>query len=75
LDLFDTLDLPRPMTQTPLEYLPVIQAQLPAVAEDLEIITDAYIQVRYGEVDEADLGVERVETAWQRVMEAGKQTE
>ena len=75
LELFDTLDLPRPMTQTPLEYLPVIQTRMPAVAEDLEIITDAYIRVRYGEVDEADLGVERVERAWQRVVEAGKPTE
>jgi hypothetical protein len=73
LELFAGMDLSRPFNQTPLEFLPDMQTRLPEVAGDLEEITHAYLQVRYGEMQEASSQVARVEAAWQRVAQAGRQ--
>jgi hypothetical protein len=74
LDYYNDLGLPRPVNQTPLEYLPAMQSQLPIVAVELEEITQAYMRVRYGGASESVEEVERINAAWQRVVETGKQT-
>jgi hypothetical protein len=39
--------------------------------ENLAIITQAYLLVRYGELSESDRDLEAVEIAWQQVSDAG----
>jgi uncharacterized membrane protein len=64
---------PRPEALTPLEFLPHMQALLPAQTGDLEQITHAYLKVRYGQLSETMEEVRAVEQAWARVRAAGKQ--
>ncbi|MBN1147535.1 MAG: DUF4129 domain-containing protein [Anaerolineales bacterium] len=67
LDLCDEKDSPRPPGQTPLEFLPVMQALFPSADKDLEMITQAYLQVRYGKRPETAAQVQAVESAWKRI--------
>jgi hypothetical protein len=62
---------PRPAAQTPLEYLPALAALFPTAQDDLAAITQAYLQVRYGELPETRQEVEVVEKAWARVRAQG----
>jgi hypothetical protein len=73
LDFFAEKGLPRPVTQTPLEYLPAMQSRLPEAADELDEITRAYLLVRYGEAPETAEQVDRVDAAWQRVVDAARQ--
>ncbi|MEN6410437.1 MAG: DUF4129 domain-containing protein, partial [Anaerolineaceae bacterium] len=66
------LNIPRPAATTPLEFLPVMAHTLPESHEDLRQITQAYLQVRYGEVPETEDAVEQVLSAWRRVDAAGR---
>jgi len=66
--LFNELDQPRLLNQTPLEYLNIIQSRLPQASEELFLITEAYLQVRYGEMEETSIQIERVDDAWKRIV-------
>jgi hypothetical protein len=70
LDLCETHHLPRPLAHTPLEFLPEMIKLFPGSADDLSVITQAYVRVRYGEYPESREEVEAVEAAWRRVSEA-----
>lgn len=73
LDLCETRHLPRPLAHTPLEFLSDMTKLFPGSYDDLVVITQAYVRVRYGEYPESQEEVERVESAWQRVgAAAGK---
>lgn len=72
LALCAALELPRPDSQTPLEFLQTIQHDLPSVHGDLQIITNAYLKVRYGELPETREEVLAVEKAWEQVHRAGE---
>ncbi|NUM44821.1 MAG: DUF4129 domain-containing protein [Anaerolineales bacterium] len=72
LDLCAGLDIPRPDSQTPLEFLRTVQGELPAVRAELGTITNAYLKVRYGELPETREEVLAVETAWEQVRRAGE---
>jgi hypothetical protein len=67
LDLSKDLGALRPPSKTPLEFLSVLETVFPGLSEDLRIITDAYIRVRYGEYPETQQQVDAVEKAWLRV--------
>ena len=73
MELSMQLDTPRHAAQTPLEYLPSLHALFPDQKDELDTITQAYLQVRYGEVAETSQEVEKVEAAWQRVKTQGQQ--
>lgn len=66
------LNHPRPAADTPLEFLPVMGELLPGQMDDLGRITEAYVQVRYGELPETQAEVEAIEAAWRRVALAGR---
>jgi hypothetical protein len=74
MDLVDALEHPRPAGLTPLEYLPSIQKLLPVVHSDLELLTQAYVRVRYGELPETTSEISQLEQAWKRIsVEGAKQ--
>jgi hypothetical protein len=72
LTLSDTLSIPRLEVQTPLEFLPTLQNNLPTVQEPLTLITQAYLKVRYGEMPETREEILAVESAWEQVQRAGE---
>lgn len=72
MDLFQALGRPRPLSRTPLEFLPAMKELLPAVREELDLITNFYTRVRYGDYPETMAEIEYVEKAWQLVLEEGK---
>lgn len=73
LDLTSQLNAPRPLSATPLEYLPRLASVFPNRFEDLSLITRAYLKVRYGQLPESAQEVQAVETAWSRIRTDGKQ--
>ena len=72
LDLSAELDSPRAVGQTPLEFLPELGKLFTDLNSDLEVITDAYIKIRYGNYPENQDEVEAVESSWQRIATEGK---
>lgn len=48
------LGYPRGASQTPYEYRGVLQAAFPQAQEAIDIITEAYVRVHYGEAPESD---------------------
>jgi hypothetical protein len=55
---------PRAPAATPLEYLASLEKVFPGSTNELELITHAYLRVRYGELPETRAQVEEVESAW-----------
>ena len=72
LDLSKDLGALRPASKTPLEFLKTLEMFFPGLSEDLCIITDAYIRVRYGEYPETQEQIDAVEKAWLRVRAFGE---
>lgn len=72
LELSARLDCPRPAARTPLEFLPTLETLFPTLKGELRLITEAYLLVRYGELPETQEEVSAVESAWQRVADAGR---
>lgn len=72
LKLSARLDLPRSGSTTPLEFLPKLSRLFPDLKPDLETITQAYIQVRYGELAETADELERIERAWHQIKTEGE---
>lgn len=73
MELSARLDEPRPPSHTPIEHLPVLEGLFPQGKEDVEIITEAYLKVRYGELPESIEEVNTVEAAWQHLKMLGKE--
>lgn len=73
MNLASKLGEPRPPACTPLEFLPVLERLFPEGEEDIFIITNAYLKVRYGEIPESAQEVNTVESAWHRVESVGKE--
>lgn len=72
MDLAVRLGHPRPVAVTPREFCPILSGVLPVASEDLKLITDAYILVRYGEFPEDETEVERVLKAWKCIQVTAK---
>ena len=70
--LSSSLGTPRRGSQTPLEYLPDLEAVFVNMGSDLNLITDAYVRVRYGELPEDESELKAVEEAWIRVEAFGQ---
>ena len=62
-----SLGLSRPASFTPLEFLQILVRRFPRSMADLELITQVYIRIRYGELPEISQELDEVETAWSRV--------
>ena len=72
MDLSAKLGHPRPLSSTPLEFIPSLEKLLPDSKRELDVITQAYLRVRYGEFPETNQEVEIVETAWNHVRSHGQ---
>jgi hypothetical protein len=72
MDLCEELGIPRPASKTPLEFLPEIGELFPAYISDLDLLTQAYVKIRYGELPETQKEVAAIETAWERIKEEGE---
>lgn len=62
----------RPPAQTPVEFLPALNALFPDCCAELDLITSAYLRVRYGMLPETEAEVNDVVAAWQNVDRAGR---
>jgi hypothetical protein len=71
MELCENLELARAESQTPLEFLPLALRIFPQTSKELELITDSYQRVRYGELPETHQEVLEVEQAWKQVRELG----
>jgi hypothetical protein len=72
MDLSEELNYPRPESTTPYEFLPDLSELFTNQTEDLRMITEAYVRVRYGEFPESIAEIEAVESAWQRILIEGQ---
>ena len=63
---------PRRPGQTPYEYAPVAEEVLPTRKADIAAITEAYVRVRYGELEIAPEELARLREAWKRVQAEGE---
>lgn len=72
LGLCENLEIPRRDSQTPIEFILVAGRELPGRYDDIETLTKAYVQVRYGEIPETDHEVREIQEAWRRIREDGE---
>ena len=72
MELCKDLNMPRPPSKTPLEFLPIMGELFAAVNADLALITQAYVRVRYGEYPEIPEEVDEIEKSWQRISQEGQ---
>jgi len=72
MSLSKKLGRDRPTAATPLEFLPALITLFPGEADSLELITGAYLKVRYGEYPEMASEVDRVQAAWESIRRQGR---
>jgi hypothetical protein len=70
--LCERLEAARPQAQTPNEYLPTLKMLFPMHYAEVELLTAAYVRVRYGELPEGEQELRGVEAAWKRVRAQGE---
>ena len=59
---------PRPPATTPYEYLPTLRQAFPQHGRELATITEAYVQVHYGEVPTGNEELAHIRDCWERVQ-------
>ncbi len=71
MELCESLGQPRPDAQTPLEFVPKLERIFPEFSLEINSITQAYMNVRYGLLPESQDDVTRIEDAWKKLHAAG----
>ena len=71
MDLCKQLNSPRPESSTPFEFLPEMGKLFTGQTENLSLLTQAYVRVRYGQYPESQAEIEAVEGAWQHIQAEG----
>jgi hypothetical protein len=61
----------RSPSQTPLEFLPDLQALFPSRRQEVDIITHAYLEVQYGGRLDEEAGIAEVRRAWAVLQNGG----
>ena len=59
---------PRDVAETPYEYLTTLIKLWPDHKQEVQLITRAYVKVRYGEFPETKEEFETIKSAWERVQ-------
>lgn len=72
MDLCEKLESPRAMAVTPLEFLPALHDLFPDNIAESELITQAYLRVRYGQFPEDKDNLRLVTRAWEDLSRAGE---
>jgi hypothetical protein len=65
----------RAPAETPREFMRQLWALFPSRREEIEVITEEYLRVRYGEYPESIEAVARVRQAWSAVVEEARRGE
>jgi hypothetical protein len=73
MELCESLGQPRAEAQTPLEYVPNLVTLFPEAPSEVEVITVAYLDVRYGQIPETQKEIEEVEAAWKKIHAEGRE--
>ncbi len=71
MTLCGRLGSPRAISLTPYEFLPHAGELFPGRDQELALITQAYVRVRYGEYPETREELEQVISAWREVKKDG----
>jgi len=58
---------PRQPAQTPYEYMPALGLAFPDCRAEVTAITEAYVDVHYGEVPENVGDLQRIREYWQKI--------
>ena len=61
---------PRDASETPYEYLKTLFQLWPEHRQEVQLITRAYVKIRYGEFPETKEEFEAIIVAWERVKRA-----
>ncbi|MCB8979568.1 MAG: DUF4129 domain-containing protein [Ardenticatenaceae bacterium] len=69
IHLSSDVGYPRANSETPFEYLKTLVKIWPDHKAEVQLITRAYVRVRYGEFPETKQEFEAIKQAWQRVQE------
>lgn len=69
IHLSSDVGYPRADSETPFEYLKTLVKIWPDHKAEVQLITRAYVRVRYGEFPETKQEFEAIKQAWQRVQE------
>lgn len=72
MELSKSLGKERDKAMTPMEFLPTLEGLFPLHAEEIALITEAYVRVRYGEIDESPSEVVDVDRAWLQLRLEGQ---
>jgi hypothetical protein len=64
---------PRLSAQTPYEYLATLRKALPGVEDDVQLITEAYVNAHYGQVPDNPDDLQRIRECWERVRGQGSE--
>lgn len=64
---------PRADSETPYEYLQTLAQAWPDNTADTQLITQAYVRVRYGELPESQAELDEIRQAWRRLEQTGPQ--
>jgi hypothetical protein len=72
LDLAEARGRIRAPAETPREFMPHLWALFPDLRAEVELITEEYLRVRYGEYPEAVEAVARVRAAWSELLRAAR---
>ncbi|MBK7177431.1 MAG: DUF4129 domain-containing protein [Chloroflexi bacterium] len=59
--------LPRAAAETPYEYLATLAAAWPEHTTETSLITQAYVNIRYGELPETQEELSQIQAAWKRL--------
>jgi hypothetical protein len=72
LHLAQDIGLPRHVSETPYEFQVRLGEVFREQSEHIELITDAYVHVRYGEIPEEEKIITLVEDAWDAIEKEGR---
>lgn len=61
---------PRAASDTPFEHLPTLAEAWPGMEPQLQTITQAYVQIHYGELPETPEELQAICTAWEQLRKA-----
>ncbi|MBI9045982.1 MAG: DUF4129 domain-containing protein [Anaerolineaceae bacterium] len=73
MQLCAKLEHSRPEAATPLEFLPELEKIFSQHKNELHIITEAYLRIRYGELPETENEVQLVMQSWKLIEKQGKE--
>ena len=71
----DQHGVPRPIDDTPYEYLKPLCKQYPELHDDFHVLTDAYVAVHYGEESVSSAEIAHLQQAWQHIIDGASRAE